>query len=184
MQPRLEPLRPSHILAILLLCGLIIGRDGRAGQAYSPAGWGGPTNPPAVRITTPTNGAVFHAHENIPLLALATPHGTSLGPDENATSRYADTNQWRLVQSDRDTVAVEFLAGTNSLGSRTSGMVSAGVRPQPGRPVPMFRIMVGYPQVELIWSNAPAGSYTLTASAANENGLATVSTSVSITVLP
>ena len=184
MEPLSEQLRPSHLLAILVLCSLIIGHDGRAGQAYRPAGWGAPTNPPAVLIVAPTNGAVFHAHENIRLLALATPHGTSLGPDENATSRYADTNQWRLVPSDRDTVTVEFLAGTNSLGSRTSGMISAGMRPQPGRPVAMFRVLVGYPQVELIWSNAPPGSYTVTASATNENGLATVSTPVNITVLP
>ena len=184
MQPHHEPMRPAIVLAILVLCGLIIGRNGRAGQVYSPAGWGGPTNPPAVLITAPTNGAAFQAHENIRLLALATPHGSSLGPDDKATSRYADTNQWRLVQSDRDTVTVEFLANTNSLGSRTSGMVSAGMRPQPGRPVAMFRVMVGYPQVELIWSNAPAGSYALTASATNENGLANVSTPVNITVLP
>jgi hypothetical protein len=161
-----------------------MGREVRAGQTYSPAGWGTTTNPPAVQIAAPTNGAVFHAHEDISLRALATPHGTSLAPDANATRRYADTNQWSLTMSDRDAVTVEFLAGTNHLGSRTSGLVSAGMRPQPGRPVPQFRILVGYPLVELSWSNAPAGSYTLMARATNIDGLASVSAPVNITVLP
>lgn len=183
MQPLLGTLRPAQVLAILVMCGLIVRRDARSSETYSLAGWGAPTNPPAVQIKTPTNGAVFQAHEDIYLLALATPHGTGLSPDANATSRYADTNQWSLTMSDRDTVTVEFFVGTNSLGSRTSGLVSAGMRPQPGRPVPKFRIMVGYPQVEMIWSNAPAGSYTLTASATNMNGVATVSEPVNIIVL-
>jgi hypothetical protein len=88
------------------------------------------------------------------------------------------------MQDPVNTVSVEFLAGTNSLGSRTSGVVSASMRSQHGEATPMIVSLVGYPAVELIWSNAPAGTYTLTARAINKNGLATISTPVSITVLP
>ncbi len=176
--------RRPHVLAILVACGLITGCDDKAGQLYSPAEFGDRAHPPAVRIIVPADGAKFHTHTDIRLLALATPYGTSLGPDDEAAKRYADANKWNFMQDPRDTVSVEFLAGTNSLGARTSGMVSASMRSQHGEAVPMIAAMVGYPAVELIWRNASAGSYTLTAHATNEKGLATASTPVTITVLP
>ncbi len=176
--------RRPHVLAILVAGGLITGCDDKAGQLYSPPMRGDPAQPPAVRIIVPAEGAKFHAHKDIRLLALATPYGTSLGPDGEAAKHYADANKWNFMQDPRDTVSVEFLAGTNSLGSRTSGMVSASMRSRHGEAVPMIVGLVGYPAVELIWRNASAGSYTMTAHATNEKGLATASTPVTITVLP
>jgi hypothetical protein len=176
--------RRPHVLAILVACGLITGCDDKAGQLYSPPMRGDPAQPPAVRIIVPAEGAKFHAHKDIRLLALATPYGTSLGPDGEAAKHYADANKWNFMQDPRDTVSVEFLAGTNRLGSRASGMVSASMRSRHGEAVPMIVGLVGYPAVELIWRNAPAGSYTLTAQATNEKGLATASRPVTITILP
>jgi hypothetical protein len=173
-----------QVLAILVVGGLVVGCDGNGGRIYSPPAQGNPAHPPAVLIFAPADGAKFHAHSNIRLLVLATPYGTSLGPDEDAATRFADTSKWNLMQGQADSVSVEFLVGTNKLGSGTSGLVSAGMRSQHGEATPMIMFMVGYPAVELIWSNAPAGSYTLTARATNKNGLATISTAVSITVLP
>ena len=125
MQRCLERARLPQVLAILVLCGLVVGCDGSAGRIYSPPAQGNPSHPPAVLIFAPSNGAKFHAHADIRLLVLATPCGTSLGPDEDAAQRFADTAKWNLMQDPVNTVSVEFLAGTNSLGSRTSGVVSA-----------------------------------------------------------
>ena len=149
-----------------------------------PAIAGCPDNPPAVRIVAPRDKAVFHAHANIRLLALATPYGTDLEPDADLAKRFADTDKWRFVQGDRDTFQVEFLANTNSLGLRTSGLTSAGVRPRRGSVTPTFMVVVGFPQLELLWTNAPAGSYVLTAKATNNQGRSTVSAPVTITVRP
>jgi hypothetical protein len=176
--------RPLYVLAILVFLGLTAGCDGKAGTLYSPPEFGDTAHPPAVRIILPADGAKFHAHTDIRLLALATPNGTDLGPDEDAIKRYADPNKWNFMRNPQDMVSVEFLAGTNRLGLQTSGMVSASMRSQHGEAVPMIMGLVGYPAVELVWRNAPAGSYTLTANATNEKGLATVSTPVNITVLP
>lgn len=190
MQRSREKVRLPQVLAlaIVVICfcglGVVAGCDGKTGRIYSPPIEGNPAHPPAVLIFAPGNGAIFHAHADIHLLALATPYGTSLGPDEDAARRFADTAKWNLRQDPVNTVSVEFLAGTNSLGSRISGMVSAGVRSQPGEATPMIVTPVGYPAVELIWSNAPAGTYTLTARATNKTGLVTVSAPASITVAP
>ncbi len=184
MQRCREKARLSQVLAILVLCGLVVGCDGSAGRIYSPPVLGNPAHPPAVLIFAPDNGAKFHAHADIHLLSLATPYGTSLGPDEDAAKRYADTSKWHFLQDPVNPVSVEFLAGTNSLGSRTSGMVSAGMRSQHGEAVPFVMQMVGYPAVDLIWRNVPAGNYTLTARATNKNGRSAVSTPVNISVLP
>ncbi|HWX19817.1 MAG TPA: Ig-like domain-containing protein [Candidatus Binatia bacterium] len=61
---------------------------------------------------------------------------------------------------------VEFFAGTNSLGVKTNNPMSAG---------PMNPFC-------LVWSNAPAGSYPLTAVATDNGGASTVSAAVNITV--
>jgi hypothetical protein len=184
MQPDRQPTRLPHALAMLVLCGWITGCDGGGETLYSPPKFGDPAHPPAVRIMVPAAGEKFHAHADIRLLALATPNGTDLGPDEDATRHYADRTKWNFMQDPRDTVSVEFLAGTNHLGLQTSGMVSAGMRSQHGEAVPMIMCLVGYPAVELTWRDVPAGSYTLTANATNEKGVATVSAPVNITVLP
>jgi hypothetical protein len=189
MLPCREKMRLPHVLAILALCGLGAGCDGQGGRIYSPPEFDDPahpvdmSHPPAVRIIAPADGAKFPAHSDIRLLALATPHGTSLEPDAH-TKRYADTNKWNFGRIERTEVVVEFLAGTNSLGSDGTGLVFAGMRSQHGEAVPLVMSPVGYPAVEWIWRNATAGRYTLTARATNQTGLATVSTPVNITVLP
>jgi hypothetical protein len=187
MQPEWKSTRLLHWLAMLMICGWAAGCDGRQETIYSPPAFapGNDAHPPAVRIIMPANGATFHAHADIRLMALATPQGTDLGPEENeAVKRFADPDKYFLRQSPEDGVSVKFLAGTNSLGSQSSGMVSAGIKPKPGQATPMFMVVVGYPAVEIIWKDVPAGSYTLTADATNAKGLATVSTPVNITVLP
>ncbi|HYA79120.1 MAG TPA: hypothetical protein VED19_01265 [Candidatus Nitrosopolaris sp.] len=183
MRPDPKQTRLLHVLAILLLCIFVAGCEGRAGTLYSPPEFGDAEHPPAVRIIAPAEGATFHAHADIRLRALATPHGTDLGPVNPADLPFpVRSDKWELMHDPEDAYSVEFFADTNSLGARSGGLVSARVRSKPGQATPFIMAVIGYPAVELIWHNAPAGSYTLTAKATNEKGLATVSTAVNITV--
>ena len=185
MRPDPKQTHRLDVLAILLLCIFVAGCDGRAGTLYSPPEFGDAEHPPAVRIIAPDDGTTFHARADIRLLALATPHGTDLGPDKDMDKMIAARpDEWELVQSPEDAYSVEFFAGTNSLGARSAGLVSARVKSRPGQATPMIMVVIGYPVVALIWRSAPAGSYTLTAKATNEKRLTTVSTPVHITVLP
>ncbi|HWV99888.1 MAG TPA: Ig-like domain-containing protein [Candidatus Acidoferrum sp.] len=114
-----------------------------------------PTNfPPVVRITSPPNGAVFHAPVNIPIYAYA---------------------------SDRDgfVATVEFFAGTNSLGLG-HGLT---ILPWAGTNTwPTFRWPTNV--FTLTWSNAPLGQYALTAVATDDGGASTVSPPVNISIEP
>lgn len=169
---------------ILTLCGLVAGCDHNPERIYSPWIAGDLSHPPAVRILAPTDGAQFHAHENIRLLVLATPYGTDLGPDEEVSKHYADPGKWNFLQDPEYPYSVEFLAGTNSLGLTTSGAVSASMRSQHGEAIPMIAIMAGYPAVSMVWPDAPVGTHALTVRVTNKTGLTTVSAPVNITVLP
>ncbi len=78
---------------------------------------------------------------------------------------------------DGSIASVEFFADTNRLGL--------------GRPVPVpvapadgFHWPIIYPNFYLIWSNAPVGTWTLTAQATDNGGAVGVSVPVNITVLP
>ena len=121
---------------------------------------GPPTNlPPVVRIISPANGSVFHAPIDIPIFA------------------YADDADG-LVSS------VGFFAGTNSLGlGQRVPVVTplAGGGLVIGGPVPPI-----YPTnlFFLIWSNAPVGTYALTAVATDNGGASTTSDPVKIAILP
>jgi len=138
-----------------------------------------------VRIILPAEGATFRVHADIRLRALATPHGTDLGPEDPADMPFpVRSDKWELVQSPEDAYVVEFFAGTNGLGSQTGGLVSARMKSRPGQATPMIMSVIGYPAVEVIWHDAPAGHYTLTAKATNQRGQATVSAPVNITVQP
>jgi len=173
----------QFLLLVMLVASLSIAGCGREPRTlYSPPDFGTPGHPPAVRIIVPADGAKFHAPAEIRLLALATPNGTDLGPDEAISRKYADPRKWNFIGE--PTYSVEFLAGTNSLGLQNAGMVSAGMKSQHGEAVPFIMIGIGYPSVELVWHGVPAGTYTLTAKATNEKGQATISTPVSVTVLP
>jgi hypothetical protein len=170
---------------MLVFAGCLAGCSGRSGTIYSPPAFGFLTNAPAVGIILPKDGATFRAHADIRLLALATPHGTDLGPEDPAALPFpVRSDKWELVQSPEDAYSVEFFAGPNSLGSQTAGLVSARMKSRPGQAAPMIMPVIGYPAVEVIWHDAPAGHYTLTARATNEKGLGTVSTAVNITVQP
>jgi hypothetical protein len=188
MQPCQKRKRLARALTFIVLYGLMAGCGNKTGQSYSPPEMSDPghpvnrTHPPAVRLILPANGAKYHAPADVRLLARATPHGTSLEPNE-WTQRYADPDRWNFHQGARE-ISVEFFAGTNRLGSRPSGVVEANMRSLHGEAVPLIVTPVGYPEVELVWSNVPAGRYTLTANATNEEGLATVSSPVNVTVLP
>lgn len=110
--------------------------------------------PPVVRITGPTNGAVFHEPADVSIYVIAYPENT---PTATPAS-----------------LSVEFFAGTNCLGF--------GVPlPIPGStcsncPPP--------PDFGLVWSNAPSGNYVLTAKATDTTGASTVSAPVNITIIP
>jgi hypothetical protein len=112
--------------------------------------------PPAVRITSPPNNSVFRAPVNIALLAY--------GQDPAG-----------YVSS------LQFFAGSNSLGF---GLPVPAPLPEPQTPnspgPPIFLTNT----FELIWSNAPAGSYALTAVATDNAGFLATSAPVNITILP
>lgn len=109
--------------------------------------------PPVVRITSPPNGAVFGAPVDIPLYAYA-------------------------ADFDGSVATVEFFAGTNSLGL---GHGISAVWPSITNYWPGFH----YPTnlFVLVWSNAPLGSFALTAVATDNGGAATTSPVVNISVL-
>jgi hypothetical protein len=184
MQERWKLKRHLAVVAMFLLCGLAAGCSGKERTIFSPPAGVGPAQAPAVRIIVPADGTTFHAHADIRLLALATPHGTALGPDDDLSKEFGDSAKWDLVQDRGDTYSVEFLAGTNSLGLQTGGEVSAREKPKPGQAEFMHMVLVGYPVVEWVWHDAPAGTYALTARVTNQAGAATASAPVKITVLP
>jgi hypothetical protein len=105
--------------------------------------------PPIVRITSPPNGAIFHAPVDIPIFAFARDF------DDVVTS-------------------VEFFADTNSLGFGAllscSNIVGSTICPS------------NY--YRLVWSNAPLGTFVLTAKATDSRGADSVSEPVKIAVLP
>jgi hypothetical protein len=113
-----------------------------------------PNIPPVVRITSPPNGAVFHAPVDVPLYAFAA------DPDGYVTK-------------------VEFFAGTNSLGLGHG----LAILPWAGTNTwPTFRWPTNV--FVLVWSNAPLGQYALTAAATDNGGASTVSPTVNITIAP
>ena len=175
--------RPTlpRILVMLVFCCLAAG----CGQTtiYSPPQLGNPMNAPSVKIIVPAEGQTFHAHQDIRLMVLATPNGTDLGP-EATPKMYANTDAWDLRPSQDHQYSIDFLAGTNNLGTQTASITTARVRSHPGQASPMIIGLVGYPAVEMIWHAAPAGTYSLTAKVTNDKGLATISGPVKITVLP
>jgi hypothetical protein len=114
-----------------------------------------PTNPPpVVRITSPANGSTFRAPINLPLCAYAAVLNGSV-------------------------TGVEFFAGTNDLGPGQQPPVAMPMLPvgSPLSPVPQDNWT-------LIWSNAPQGSFAITAVATDSSGASTVSTTVNVTILP
>ena len=115
--------------------------------------------PPVVRIVSPANGSVFRAPVNLPLFAFA-----------------SDPNNF--------VTAVEFFAGTNSLGYGHSVTVAPPPTP-PGPVQPPILLVVPTNYWLLIWTNPlPATNIVLTALATDAAGLSTTSAPVTISVLP
>jgi hypothetical protein len=84
-----------------------------------------------------------------------------------------------------EVVRVDFYADVKALGS-TKVVWHEGIHPDPhsNRPQPMIIVPPGFSPATFVWSNAPAGSYTLTARATAVGGVTVVSPPVSLTVLP
>src|ERR1017187_2178808 len=105
-----------------------------------------PTNfPPVVRITSPPNNSSFRAPINLPIYAYA-------------------------ADKDGYVTGVEFFAGTNDLGPghRVAVPSNTGTLPVPS-PIRLTNLWL------LVWTNAPQGTYPLTAVAADNLGASTVS---------
>jgi hypothetical protein len=134
-----------HYGAIILLLALAVPRLALA-QPYDPIA--GPT----IRITSPANHAVFYAPVDIPMFAFV-------------LSPYSGTN-WTNV---------EFFAGTNDLG-RGFDLGSSARRP-PGIYANFVTTVPLRPRTGsiycLVWTNAPVGSYALTAVVTGSLGLIT-----------
>jgi hypothetical protein len=65
-----------------------------------------------------------------------------------------------------DTVAVEYFSGTNRLGAGKCVWHDAVWPDTPAaKAQPMIMVPAGFSPAELVWNNAPAGAYTLTARA-------------------
>lgn len=110
--------------------------------------------PPVVRIIGPANGAIFFAPVDIPISSVAS------DPDGTVAS-------------------VEFFASGKDLGP---GILDTCVTPAGG--------CVGCPTptpiciYSLVWSNAPIGTWALTAVATDNGGASSTSAPVNITILP
>jgi hypothetical protein len=105
--------------------------------------------PPVVRITSPPNGAIFHAPVDIPIFAFAR-------------------------DFDDAVASVEFFADTNSLGFGTT-LSCSNILGSTICPSNYYR---------LVWSNAPLGTFVLTAQATDSRGGVGNSEPVRIAVLP
>src|ERR1700761_8737719 len=102
---------PLPLLAAVLF-GSAISGCGEPPKLYSPPDARQSKNPPAVKIIQPVDGAKFHAQDDIRIVALATPHGSTLDPDPAQPKTFSDTSKWDLQTGNE--MAVNFVAGTNS----------------------------------------------------------------------
>jgi hypothetical protein len=122
---------------------------------------------PSIRITSPPNHAVFYGPVDIPIFAWV---------DRAIYDGLVDSLGHRVLITN-----VEFYAGTSNLGKAFT--LGATFRP-PGVYLPM--IVREYPLLGpmygLVWSNAPVGSYALTAVAEGMDKFSVTSPPVNITV--
>ena len=109
-----------------------------------------PTNyPPVVRISSPANGASYHAPVNIPIYVYA-------------------------VDPDGSVASVEVFAGTNDLG--------AALTPCHSTTNSTVECATNY--FVMTWSNAPIGTFVLTAIATDNVGTTKTSEPIKVTILP
>lgn len=117
--------------------------------------------PPTVSLVAPTNGASFLSLPNI-----------------NIAANASDSNGW--------VTAVEFLANNKSLGvvsnsSCGSFPVMPFARYSQGSSLPIFQGSQTS-RYQFVWTNVPAGNYSLTAIATDNAGLQTTSAAIDIVV--
>jgi len=152
---------------IFLLCLFIAGN----GLAQTPGASPGkpPQNPLSVTLEVMCNGDALHAGDTLHapagifiLAGVTTKVGAHAG----------------------DTVTIDLFANNNKLGSRKSVWHDA-IKPDPHsrKFQPMIMVAPGFGWVDFTWSNAPAGSYALTARASGLHGLSVVSAPVNITIV-
>jgi hypothetical protein len=126
----------------------------------------GPPPPPppqtnlVVRLTSPADGAIFRAPLNLPIYAYA-----------------ADLVSF-AAGSGASVTGVEFFAGTTDLGPGqrvTSPVVAGTVMPSPILLSNLWRF---------VWTNAPQGTFALTAVATDTRGVRARSDAVNVAILP
>jgi len=148
---------------IPVLCCWLIASNSFA-QPSSSSGQAGTTDKLSVQLWPQLSREVFHAPATVRIAAYVTV---------------------RAPAHAGDFIGVEFFANTNNLGSSKSFWHGA-IRPQTrsGQPTPMYVIAPGFSPANFIWTNVPAGQYTLTARATCTNGLSAVSEPLQLTVSP
>lgn len=119
---------------------------------------GGTHYPPMVQITSPANNSDFRAPVNLELVAYANEPNGSVS-------------------------SVEFFAGTNALGFGHSMRIPVAqpLIPQGATNYPILYVTNTF---EFIWSNAPPGSYAVTAMAVDTDKQSATSQPINITILP
>jgi len=153
-----------HLQRTAKRCGMLVAILSLASLRLASGQQIDPIIGPTVRITSPANHAVFYAPVDIPIFAYAVAID-NVGVD-------TPTN-------------VEFFAGTMDLG-RGFDLGSTTVRP----PIGLADFVTTQPILRragsvycLVWTNAPAGSYALTAVRAGSFGLSRTSAPVNLTIL-
>ena len=145
--------RQSGRLSLILL--LLSSLRGFAQTPFSPI----PVAPP-VRINSPANHATFYAPVDIPIFAYA--RLSSIG---------------YLIPTANSVTNVEFFANAVDLGSGVNLSVT-------NRPILLYKATPLLSSLYcVVWTNAPVGSYVLTAVATASSGLSRTSAPVNITIL-
>jgi hypothetical protein len=147
-------------LYLILACWLGVG----SGYAQ-PTNEAVPANLLAVKIWSPRNNAQF---------------------DAPATMHINTYVNLRGQGKDGDFVLVSFYVNTNMFLGSKKALWHGVIRPHvlPGQAMPMYVVAPGFWPADLVWSNVPAGRYSLTATATFTNQLPAVSDPVKITVAP
>ena len=165
-------LKPSRVQAwgrgmSVLLCLLMV--IGASAQTPDAPGGKPPQTPLSVTLEVLCNGDVLHDGD-----ALRTPAHLFFLVYPTTT----------IAAHKGDSVTIDFFANTNKLGSQKC-VWHEGIRPDPHsrKFQPMIIVAPGFGGVSFDWTNAPAGSYKLTARASGLHGLSAVTTPLHITIL-
>lgn len=148
----------------LMVFGFLAAAGSGFSQTSVPSSGVGSTNAFSVSLWLPHPGEPFHAPATIRLFARIR-SGTA--------AQKGDVPQ------------VQFFANASLLGSATA-VWHEGMKPNPNssRPQPMIVRLPGYSPAMFVWSNAPAGTYTLTAQATGPGGVKAVSPPANLTIVP